>query len=1177
MFIQSNETICNNWDKNQTIKESKNMRHTIFILILLFGIHKVSLCQSTDQNYISTKTMTNDAGTTFQQSIQYFDGLGRPVETVAKGITPAGADWVTLTEYDAMGRKSNVWLPAVIGNGNAGKFVTATSVQTSSRTSNVDNNPYAKPVYEASPLNRVTSQFGAGVDWHNNSKAVKTEYPTYASLPEFLCNKYYVEGTGISSVLKIATKNYGANLLIITKTTEEDGNILYEFRNNIGQLILSRQKNIKDGGEEWIDTYRVYDDFGNLCYVLQPKFAETYGSLSNTTFSDTHAGIATAAFVYKYDKRNRCIKKRLPGCDWIEMVYDSADRLILSQDGVQRAKTPKQWTVNKYDGLGRMIYSGLINREIQESEKETVRNNVITESYVGTTQSTAIGGYSCSYFTGEISLIVANYYDKYQFLSLTGFSNLSYDAQTGYATRYGDNTNNNAAKGLLTGSQTRVFTPNESTPAYICAATYYDYRGRPVQTKSERLNYKRYEYLAYNFTGQVTDRKVQDNFTNGYAAVTEVYHNDYDQAGRLLKTTHALNGGTAVTLTENTYDELGRLITTQANGKTNLKLTYTYNTRGWIKDITGTNFTEKLYYNSPFAQGGTACWNGNISTAITNGYLGFNYKYDNLNRLTVADNFFDWGNEVFFGAYSSSYGYDKNSNIEQLFRIEDLSAEVLTFSLNGNRRSKAAYVTDEEYANGYEPDFITDNCCPPYNNSFTDYTHGNTDVSFTYDPNGALTSDPYKGCTIAYHPTGMPSEVAVSAINGTIQYQYSASGEKLKTTYRWHSGLSLDPLENVGKNYTGQNSSKITEYYGNKVYNGTSLERILLPNGYIQNGAYYFYLRDHLGNNCVTANANGDVLQSTSYHPYGKPIRMESWGEDVQPYKFGGKERDEMLGMNLMNFEARMLDDYGSFTSVDPMAEEKPWMSSYIYCSGNPISRIDPDGRIDFWYNGRNIGNNGVDDHRVYVIKTTEKNFGSENDNSLVAGAGLSKKDRDATIAFITANSGNSDAFAENSIAFTNSIEIVGSAVTRKEMVGVVSQDDGSGGESDANNREYGGSINSGIVSAVNPGPISKPGDSKAEIELPANKITFHGHPSGTKLLSNNSDQYSTSGSFGTFSMATSNTRSFTQSPSPTDLQNARSNTCYVFGRSRNDGMVYIYNSNGVQAVIPMKYFINPR
>ena len=72
----------------------------------------------------------------------------------------------------------------------------------------------------------------------------------------------------------------------------------------------------------------------------------------------------------------------------------------------------------------------------------------------------------------------------------------------------------------------------------------------------------------------------------------------------------------------------------------------------------------------------------------------------------------------------------------------------------------------------------------------------------------------------------------------------------------------------------------------------------------------------------------------------------------------------------------------------------------------------------------------------------------------------------------------------------------------------------------------------------------------------------FHSHPSGTR------NEITRSG-IG----ITINTFFFTQSPSPDDIINAGSITNYVFGRA--DGMVYIYNAQGVQAVINYKNFIN--
>ena len=57
----------------------------------------------------------------------------------------------------------------------------------------------------------------------------------------------------------------------------------------------------------------------------------------------------------------------------------------------------------------------------------------------------------------------------------------------------------------------------------------------------------------------------------------------------------------------------------------------------------------------------------------------------------------------------------------------------------------------------------------------------------------------------------------------------------------------------------------------------------------------------------------------------------------------------------------------GHWLSVDPLADENPGKSPYAYCSWNPISRIDPDGRADYYdVDGNHLCNDGVADNRVF-------------------------------------------------------------------------------------------------------------------------------------------------------------------------------------------------------------------
>ena len=93
----------------------------------------------------------------------------------------------------------------------------------------------------------------------------------------------------------------------------------------------------------------MYNDLGQLAYVLPPAFVDGMGSV--TTFDDNNSLLKQYAYIYRYDERGNCIYKKLPGCTPIYMVYDKANRMILSQDGNQRKKISNgnaQWTVTNY-------------------------------------------------------------------------------------------------------------------------------------------------------------------------------------------------------------------------------------------------------------------------------------------------------------------------------------------------------------------------------------------------------------------------------------------------------------------------------------------------------------------------------------------------------------------------------------------------------------------------------------------------------------------------------------------------------------------------------------------------------------------------------------------------------------------------------------------------------------
>lgn len=158
------------------------------------------------------------------------------------------------------------------------------------------------------------------------------------------------------TVITIAHNGFYATAqLSADRIQDEDGSVSFEFKNKLGQSVLTRQVLRGASGKEWYDTYYIYDDWGNLRVVLPPL---AYDRLKSGSFrSDVNDALRDYAYLYQYDDRNRCIAKKLPGCDWTFYIYDKADRLIFFQDGNQREQG--NWTFYISDPFGRTCLSGI--------------------------------------------------------------------------------------------------------------------------------------------------------------------------------------------------------------------------------------------------------------------------------------------------------------------------------------------------------------------------------------------------------------------------------------------------------------------------------------------------------------------------------------------------------------------------------------------------------------------------------------------------------------------------------------------------------------------------------------------------------------------------------------------------------------------------------------------------
>ncbi len=912
-------------------------------LLLLAGMVTVMLqAQTSPQNYIVTTVPYTEVGSPASLSdansntaIQYFDGLGRPVQTVQRAITPTGADLVSGIMYDSFGRDSLQWLPGAV-TGNNGAYVA--NFGTPAVQTNGDSQPYARTDYEPSPLNRVTGQYGPGADWYTAGKKKAIEYTANAANTVKL---FGVDGTGLT-----VNGYYGAATLFGQRTTDEDGKWVEVFTDKLGRKVLSRAYDVSGGNH---DTYYVYDDLNNLRYVLPPLASDSL--LAGNPWNNDFHILKKYAYLYNYDGRKRCISKRLPGCAWINMVYDNADRLVASQDGNQLSKG--QWTVNRYDQFDRLLYSfiaGNSQSEITAAFGGTPANEILNGN-------ATTGGYSLTGSANLTAMLTVNYYDNYNFLSGLA-SSLSYQVLSGYDNAYPETSTDASslsAKGLLTG--TRVYHLDNPT-LYEATALYYDKYNRVVQTRTtNHLNGYDITYNALDFQGKPNKTLKTHSSPLVGGSVTELYQYTYDKAQRLLTTTHQLNGGDTVTLVSNSYDPLGRLQTKTLGGVDST--TYAYNVRSWVTGISGSHFTENLFYNNapgtiaPFSPN----YNGNIGAMKWNTPADginrdriYTFGYDDLNRLKDATYSELAGSTVVnSNRYNEQSEYDKMGNITNFVRygLQSTTPGVVYSTIDDlkldHTGNQLTTVTEKSYGK-----YLSDNIYCGDEEFVPNLT--NTGNSCAYDANGNRLYDSDANVwAIKYNVLNLPDAMQFYQGHQTY-YTYTAAGTKLKVIDKMAPEGTFIPasgLNAMASNITF-NTTTTTDYDGSYIYQNDTLKMVLLPEGYWQKGSYYYYLKDHLGSNRVVVQNNGAVVETSSYYPSGMRFgeSIAAANNSVQPYRHTGHEMQEMHGLNWIDNGARFrsvtVPEFA--TSLDPLAEKYYSISPYAYCLNNPVRLIDPNG-----------------------------------------------------------------------------------------------------------------------------------------------------------------------------------------------------------------------------------------
>ncbi len=965
----------------------KIMYSTLLTLGSSYTIH----AQSGTENYIKTTECLKADCTEKKETVVYYDGLGREKQILQVGASPLGKTIVTPIEYDGFGRQAREYLPFPIGSAANTVVSPTTSGNSFYSTATGDSSPFSEKTFENSPLNRVLAQAAPGKSWATGSgHEIKFDYQANKSSDEVII--FDVKTTynatakiyDIELTRRLSPVYYANGTLYKTVTTDENGQPIVEFKNKEGQIILKRI-DTSDGRH---DTYYVYDIYGNLTYVLPPKLLDLYYG-SNPLRADWQKLMDELGYQYVYDEKNRLVEKQLPGKGREFMVYDNQDRLTLQQDINQRTGTNKGWTFFKYDKFGRMVYSGFFKNTATRGSMQTALNNKRTPNNEERT-SVGLGNNGTGLFytnnqfpNGSLTVQSVHYYDHYQNLGVTPFSIIDGQNVIGI--------NDTRTKGLAVASYTNVLGETTWNKAY----TFYDEEYlRPVA--SHLVNYLNgYQTTAsvLDFRGKVkntmTKHKLSESEGNEMTVKEEF---DYYPNELLKYQTHQVNNNPKEYIVQNSYNEINQL-TSKKVGNTNSstplqKVDYKYNIRGWLTDINNVDVTEtgtykdlfsfRIYYdqiddptlaitNQPF---GRALFNGNIAQTkwktgtdnVTQEYL---YKYDGLNRLMAARNFY---NKIQIQDAYSEYvkGYDKNGNIlgfirngnrlsENIFAIDDLKYD---YQANSN---KLLNVSDNKTEDGFSD-----------KNKYTGTAVNDVRNDYNYDPNGNLIQDLNKGITkISYNFLNLPTEVLWG--NGDkISYIYDANGVKLAKY------VQKNLLSNSEATYY-MNGFQYSQEAGKG--NQSVLQFFPTAEGYVNvtGGTTFNYVynyTDHLGNVRLSyqkeSNGSLKVLEENNYYPFGlkhQGYNSTNLANANYKYKYNGKELQDDFNINLYDYGARNYDPaIGRWFNIDPLAEKSRRFSPYTYALNNPVYFIDPDGMAaEDWKQDR-LGN------YVYDASLTKEN-----------------------------------------------------------------------------------------------------------------------------------------------------------------------------------------------------------
>ena len=728
-------------------------------------------------------------------------------------------------------------------------------------------------------------------------------------------------------------------------------------------------------------TLYYYDQAGNLVRTVPPEgvdmtvfsrssyFDSVQTARNNGTVYKPKHGLKTD---YRYNALNQVIAQTTPDAGLSSFWYDRLGRLVVSQNARQKVagvtENDRQYSYTAYDWLGRINEVGQVNN--------TTANGAMTDavSRSGNSLNTWLVN-----LTNKKEQVTRTFYDlAYPFSNVIPLNAVNLRNRVAYTTlTIDDNTSNYNAGSFYSydihgnvdtllqdfGNSNQLATANimnRNSNRWIRMVYKYD-------LISGKVNQVAYNPKYYDIT-----------VGSWITPANQFYHRyAYDAENRL--TTVETSSDSVIWEKDARYEyyKHGPLARTLLGDQQVQGLDYAYTIQGWLKGVNSTSATSATdmgedgktggpgsniardilgyslnYFGGDYAPINTGAdpfpntsgslttknayrplYNGNISSMAVNikplnqPFL-YNYKYDQLNRLTGMDTYGgldtvnnNWNAISFTKAYNERVSYDGNGNILKYNRYFDNQSTImdsLTYHYTANT-NKLSSVTDQSQG-------LVNGARKIKNQSTGNYEYdeiGNLIKDNSENiPLGGIKWNVYGKITEINH-----SQAGVQTNTKKINYYYDAAGNRIgkkltkfgtaSVNYTWYV---RDAQGNVMHVYTASVDTTEADDTDAEKLARLSSANLLLSESHLYGstrlgilnkqdnaepsgpaGSLYQYTRgqkfyeisNHLGNvlavisdRKIGHSSNGstldyynpDVVNVTDYYPFGMPMRGGSLG-----------------------------------------------------------------------------------------------------------------------------------------------------------------------------------------------------------------------------------------------------------------------------------------------------------